>query len=97
MAENTAVRRVTIAGQPFVLRRSDVLRALRRVEPEPIYSHFVVVGSRRFPPKRVVGEVTGLDRDGAEHSNWGILDVASMRWISFQGKPLSNVVRGLTS
>jgi hypothetical protein len=62
MAENVAVRNVTIAGQPFVLRRSDVLRALRNVEPEPISSHFVVVSSRRFPPKQVIGEVTGLDR-----------------------------------
>jgi hypothetical protein len=62
MTENIAVRRVTIAGQPFVLRRSDVLKTLRGVEPEPISSHFVVVGSRRFPPKQVIGEVTGLDR-----------------------------------
>jgi len=62
MAENIAVRHVKIAGRPFVLRRSDVLEALRRVEPEPVSSHFVVVGSRRFPPKQVIGEVTGLDR-----------------------------------
>ncbi len=62
MTENIAVRHVTIAGQPFVLRRSDVLRALRGVEPEPISSHFVVVGSRRFPPKQEISEVTGLDR-----------------------------------
>lgn len=62
MAEKIAVRRVTIAGQPFVLRRGDVIRALRHVEPEPISSHFVVVGSRRFPPKQAIGEVTGLDR-----------------------------------
>jgi len=34
-------------------------------------------------------EVTGLDRDGAEKRNWGILDVAAMRWVAFQGKPLS--------
>jgi hypothetical protein len=62
MAENVAVRHVTIAGQSFVLRRSDVLKALRSVDPEPISSHFVVVGSRRYPPKQVIGEVTGLDR-----------------------------------
>lgn len=43
-------------------RRSDVLKALRNVDPEPISSHFVVVGSRRFPPKQVIGEITGLDR-----------------------------------
>jgi hypothetical protein len=62
MAENTAARHVTIAGKPFDLRRSDVLKALRGVDPEPIASHFIVVGSRRFPPKQVIGEITGLDR-----------------------------------
>lgn len=62
MGENTVVRQVTIAGQLFVLRNSDVVRALRKVDPEPLTSHFVVVGARRFPPKQVVSEVTGLDR-----------------------------------
>jgi hypothetical protein len=62
MAENTATRHVTIAGRPFALRRGDVLKALRNVDPEPISSHFVVVDSRRFPPKQVIGEITGLDR-----------------------------------
>jgi hypothetical protein len=55
-------REVTIAGQPFSLRRADVVRALRNVEPEPIASHFVVVGTRRYPPKQAIGAVTGLDR-----------------------------------
>jgi hypothetical protein len=62
MAENTATRHVKIAGKLFDLRRSDVLKALRNIDPEPISSHFVVVGSRRFPPKQVIGEITGLDR-----------------------------------
>lgn len=62
MAEKTVTRDVKIAGQPFVLRSRDVLRALRRVEPEPITSHFVVIGTRRFPPKQVISAVTGLDR-----------------------------------
>ena len=44
------------------MRDSDVVRALREIDPEPIHSHFVVVGARRFPPKQVVSEVTGLDR-----------------------------------
>lgn len=56
------MRPVTIAGQSFVLRDTDVLRILRDVDPEPIKSHFVVVGGRRFPPKQIVSEVTGLDR-----------------------------------
>jgi len=62
MAETTAVKHVRMAGQPFVLRHRDVVRALRKVDPEPISSHFVVVGDRRFPPKQVISAVTGLDR-----------------------------------
>ncbi len=62
MVEKTVVRHVTIAGQPFVLRNSDVVRAVRTIDPEPITSHYVVVGARRFPPKQIVSEVTGLDR-----------------------------------
>lgn len=62
IAEKSVARSVTIAGQPFVFKRSDVVRAVRNVDPEPITSHFVVVGARRFPPKQVIGELTGLDR-----------------------------------
>jgi hypothetical protein len=62
MADKTLERRVRIAGQLFVLRTRDVSRALRNTEPEPITSHFVVVGMRRFPPKQVISAVTGLDR-----------------------------------
>ena len=52
MPEKAIERQVKIAGQPFVLRSRDVLRTLRSVEPEPIASHYVVVGKRRFPPKQ---------------------------------------------
>ena len=62
MASRSIERRVTIAGQAFVLRSSDVAPVLRQVDPEPITSHFVVVGGRRFPPKQVISELTGLDR-----------------------------------
>jgi hypothetical protein len=62
VAEKTIVRGVKIAGQPFVLRSSDVVHALRDVDPEPITIHFVVIDAKRFPPKQVVSEVTGLDR-----------------------------------
>jgi hypothetical protein len=30
--------------------------------PEPITSHFVVIDQRRYPPKQVLGAVTGVDR-----------------------------------
>jgi hypothetical protein len=61
MAETTT-RRVQIAGRIFVLRRDDVTRALRELDPEPIASHYVVVEDRRFPPKQALSAVTGLDR-----------------------------------
>jgi hypothetical protein len=58
----TTERQVRIAGRLFLLRSMDVRRALRKVQPEPIASHFVVVDDRRFPPKQVISAVTGLDR-----------------------------------
>lgn len=62
MAETDTTNRVTIAGRPFVLRQREVARTLRKVDPEPIDRHFVVVAGKRFPPKQVIGAVTGLDR-----------------------------------
>ena len=61
MAETTS-RDVTIAGKRFRFRKADVVRAARGLEPEPIASHFVVVGLRRFPPKQLICAMTGLDR-----------------------------------
>ena len=40
-------------------------------------------------------EVTGLDCDGADSGNWAILGVARMRWLRFQGKPISNALRSV--
>ncbi|HXC23481.1 MAG TPA: hypothetical protein VNU28_02755 [Solirubrobacteraceae bacterium] len=58
----TSPHTVTIAKQRFELRRDRVERALRGVLPEPISTHYVVVGARRYPPKQVIGLVTGIDR-----------------------------------
>lgn len=58
----TALNTVTIAKQRFELRRDRIEQATRRVLPEPISSHYVVIGNRRYPPKQVIGLVTGLDR-----------------------------------
>jgi hypothetical protein len=58
----TASRTVTVARQRFELRRDRVERAMRRVLPEPITSHYVVIDRRRYPPKQVLGVLTGLDR-----------------------------------
>jgi hypothetical protein len=53
---------VTVARQRFELRREQVERTMRYVLPEPIASHYVVIDNRRYPPKQVVGVLTGIDR-----------------------------------
>lgn len=58
----TAAKTVTVARHRFELRRDGVERAMRRVLPEPITSHYVVIDRRRYPPKQVLGVLTGLDR-----------------------------------
>ena len=62
MPEMSTIREVKIAGHPFILRSRDVVRVMQRVDPEPITSHYVVVGTRRFPPKQIISELTGVDR-----------------------------------
>jgi len=61
MAE-TSRKVVTIAKQRFELRRDRVERILGQALPEPITSHYVVIGQRRYPPKQAISLVTGLDR-----------------------------------
>lgn len=53
---------VTIAGESFHLDREQVIEAMSEHLPEPIQEHFVVIDGRRFPPKQVIGALTGLDR-----------------------------------
>jgi hypothetical protein len=55
-------RTVVIARRPFALRASQIERAMSDVLPEPLRDHYVVVCQRRYPPKQVLGRVTGLDR-----------------------------------
>jgi len=62
LAEKVVELQVRIAGKLFVLRNTNVTKALLDAEPEPITSHFVVLGTRRFPPKQVICALTGLDR-----------------------------------
>lgn len=52
----------TIARHRFDLDAEGIGRALAGVLPDPIADHFVVVDGRRYPPKQVIGIVTGLDR-----------------------------------
>jgi hypothetical protein len=64
----TSLKNVTIAKRRFELRRDRVERMMRQVLPEPLTSHYVVIGRHRYPPKQVIALVTGLDRaDFASH------------------------------
>jgi len=56
------VLKVTVARRRFDLMSSDVENRVRNVLPEPLDDHYVVVAGKRFPPKQVIGVVTGLDR-----------------------------------
>lgn len=58
----TSLKTVTIAKRRFELRSDEVESAVKRVLPEPITSHYVVIDRRRYPPKQAIGLVTGLDR-----------------------------------
>ena len=51
-----------IGHRRFTLDAAEVNRLLRDEMPEPLGDHFVVVAGKRFPPKQVIGLVTGLDR-----------------------------------
>lgn len=52
----------TIAQQEFAFDAAEIQRQVRDVMPEPLGDHYVVVAGKRFPPKQVIGLVTGLDR-----------------------------------
>ena len=58
----TEVLKVTVARQRFDLISSEVENRVRNLSPEPLDDHYVVVAGKRFPPKQVIGVVTGLDR-----------------------------------
>jgi len=58
----TPEKRGVSAKRPFRLGRAQVERAMNGILPEPIARHYVVIGHRRYPPKQVIGELTGLDR-----------------------------------
>lgn len=64
----------TIAGHQYTFDAAIVESELERVDPEPINEHYVVVRSRRFPPKQVLSVITGLDRaDFTTHQARAIL------------------------
>lgn len=51
-----------VAGKDFLLDADRVSHGLKKILPEPLTDHYVVVGGRRYPPKQVIALVTGLDR-----------------------------------
>ncbi len=51
-----------IAQQEFAFDASEIQQRLSDEMPEPLGDHYVVVAGKRFPPKQVIGLVTGLDR-----------------------------------
>jgi len=53
---------MTVSGHSYHLDSRRVEAALQGTLPEPIREHFVVINGRRWPPKQVLAQVTGLDR-----------------------------------
>jgi hypothetical protein len=53
---------MTVSGHSYHLDSRRVEAALQGALPEPIREHFVVINGRRWPPKQVLAQVTGLDR-----------------------------------
>lgn len=62
MAERRQTVVCTINGRVFRLDRDEVVRKMRRVEPEAVRDHGVSIGGREYPVKQVIAAVTGLDR-----------------------------------
>ena len=63
-----------VAGHDFDFTPAEVERCAAGIDPEPIREHYVVVGPRRFPPKQLLGALTGLDRaDFTTHQARAIL------------------------
>jgi hypothetical protein len=85
------------------LRRSDAHRGLLREVVLAVRPRWLMHGHLHLSYQRQVDlgggpiEVTGLNCDGADRSNWAILDVTTMRWLRFAGRPISNVLRGMVS
>jgi hypothetical protein len=64
---------------------------MRGVLPDPVAQHYVVVNGRRYPPKQVIGHVTGLDRaDFTTHQARRIL----MRLGFAAGRSGAEAIRG---
>ena len=54
--------RFTVGGEEYDLTKEGVIRAMRRVPPEPIQKHLVEIEDDMYPPKQVFATVTGRPR-----------------------------------
>ena len=88
---------------PADLQRSDAHQRLLREVVLAVRPRWLMHGHLHLSYQRQVDlgggpiEVTGLDRDGADSGNWAILDVTTMRWLRFAGRPIRNALRSLAS
>jgi len=51
-----------VGGRDFDLTKQEVEARMMGEDPEPIQKHMVEVNGQMFPPKQVLGHVTGWDR-----------------------------------
>src|SRR6266851_1970610 len=54
--------RIVVGGRALELTADEVVREMRTVTPETIREHLVEIASTVFPPKQVLAQVTGWDR-----------------------------------
>ncbi len=63
-----------VAGVALELDAQRVHDIAARLDPEPVQVHYVVIDSRRYPPKQILAAVSGLDRaDFTTHQARSIL------------------------
>ncbi len=83
------------------LARNDAHRRRLQAVAKAVRPRWLMHGHLHYAYQRRIDmgwgavHVTGFDCDGAEHSNWAILDTADMRWECFQGRFLTYLAKGV--
>jgi len=54
--------RFVLKRKAYELSKEEVEEKMKKVAPEVIRKHYVVIIEMKFPPKQVLGEVLGLGR-----------------------------------
>ena len=57
LSRSVPCARATVAGQTIEACKDEVERVLANVDPEPIQTHWVKVGNKKFPPKQALTEI----------------------------------------